>query len=459
MANNTPNLELYKVDPITDGDKTFNVTTMLNENWDKIDRAAADWGTAKILPAKAFKAEDEGGGYPKGVSMFYLDYDGMDLGWPVNNGQVITFVTGKNRVSQMVFETNIATQRIWTRRWSSTQKAWSAFLEQETTAGSAEKVAQALKEAKAYTDEKASDAPVKSVNGKTGDVALTAADVGAAPKEHKHDASDITTGTMAAARLPAATTTGHGVVRLYDGVDGLAPNYSAASPVAVKQVYDELLLVKQSVVDGKGVIAEAINGKGGGPVSAYSTFPELAAGVNRIQTGVQVTRARLPYKRITTPSDSFVGKSDDAIIDIPAGAKTASFFTVRDGGVGTYVSSHARGCSTRARLYIRDTNGREVDIAYSETSNTEGSLALYGDSYDILWMIIDLERQNILYRGVKRNTGTSSSSEIQIEVAITSLNVSGGLQIRGMGELYERGVTGNTWGSASASVNWEYIFA
>lgn len=39
LATNTPNLDLYKVDPATDGDKTFNVTTMLNENWDKIDAA------------------------------------------------------------------------------------------------------------------------------------------------------------------------------------------------------------------------------------------------------------------------------------------------------------------------------------------------------------------------------------------------------------------------------------
>jgi len=37
MASNTPNLELYKKDPITDGDDTFNLKTMINDNWDKID--------------------------------------------------------------------------------------------------------------------------------------------------------------------------------------------------------------------------------------------------------------------------------------------------------------------------------------------------------------------------------------------------------------------------------------
>lgn len=37
MPSNTPNLGLYKKNPVTDGNDTFNVQTMLNENWDKID--------------------------------------------------------------------------------------------------------------------------------------------------------------------------------------------------------------------------------------------------------------------------------------------------------------------------------------------------------------------------------------------------------------------------------------
>lgn len=37
MASYTPNLNLLKKSPVTDGEDTFNVDTMLNENWDKID--------------------------------------------------------------------------------------------------------------------------------------------------------------------------------------------------------------------------------------------------------------------------------------------------------------------------------------------------------------------------------------------------------------------------------------
>ncbi|GIO87969.1 hypothetical protein J25TS5_49010 [Paenibacillus faecis] len=39
MASKTPNLDLLKKDPVADGNDTFNIQTMLNENWDKIDAA------------------------------------------------------------------------------------------------------------------------------------------------------------------------------------------------------------------------------------------------------------------------------------------------------------------------------------------------------------------------------------------------------------------------------------
>lgn len=39
MASNTPNLDLLKKDPAIDGNDTFNIQTMLNDNWDKIDEA------------------------------------------------------------------------------------------------------------------------------------------------------------------------------------------------------------------------------------------------------------------------------------------------------------------------------------------------------------------------------------------------------------------------------------
>lgn len=40
MASNTENLDLLMKNPSTDGADTFNVQTMLNDNWDKIDQFA-----------------------------------------------------------------------------------------------------------------------------------------------------------------------------------------------------------------------------------------------------------------------------------------------------------------------------------------------------------------------------------------------------------------------------------
>jgi hypothetical protein len=37
VSSNTPKLGLFKMDPAVDGDKNFNIDTMLNGNWDKID--------------------------------------------------------------------------------------------------------------------------------------------------------------------------------------------------------------------------------------------------------------------------------------------------------------------------------------------------------------------------------------------------------------------------------------
>lgn len=45
MASYTPNLDLLKKSPVTDGDDMFNVETMLNENWDRIDRGVGDYTT------------------------------------------------------------------------------------------------------------------------------------------------------------------------------------------------------------------------------------------------------------------------------------------------------------------------------------------------------------------------------------------------------------------------------
>ena len=51
MSSNTTNLNLYKVDTTTDGENTFNINTMLNENWDKIDANVAKKTEIPTIPS------------------------------------------------------------------------------------------------------------------------------------------------------------------------------------------------------------------------------------------------------------------------------------------------------------------------------------------------------------------------------------------------------------------------
>ncbi|KIQ93892.1 hypothetical protein LH47_02042 [Anoxybacillus thermarum] len=54
MASNTPRLGLYKKDPVADANDTFNIQTMLNDNWDRIDQNVE---TITGAQAKANQAE------------------------------------------------------------------------------------------------------------------------------------------------------------------------------------------------------------------------------------------------------------------------------------------------------------------------------------------------------------------------------------------------------------------
>ena len=66
MASYTENLNLLKKDPVADGADTFNITTMLNDNWDKIDAAkgqidSALSNKAEALPPKEYNLPDVDG--------------------------------------------------------------------------------------------------------------------------------------------------------------------------------------------------------------------------------------------------------------------------------------------------------------------------------------------------------------------------------------------------------------
>lgn len=53
MANYTENLNLLKKDPVADASDTFNIQTMMNDNWDKLDATALKAQAAKTAPIDA----------------------------------------------------------------------------------------------------------------------------------------------------------------------------------------------------------------------------------------------------------------------------------------------------------------------------------------------------------------------------------------------------------------------
>lgn len=93
----------------------------------------------------------------------------------------------------------------------------------------------------------------------------------AAAKKHNHDASEITSGTMNAARLP-----------LLDAVNSTSTQH-AATANSVKIAYDEAQAAKQFGVDAKGKIVGAINAKKV-PASTSDDWQTLANKIVMIET-------------------------------------------------------------------------------------------------------------------------------------------------------------------------------
>lgn len=251
-------------------------------------------------------------------------------------------------------------------------------------------------------------------------------DEGFAPMKHTHDASDIVSGIIDTARLRGATTGQFGVCKLYDGMDGGPGGYIAASPLAVKQVYDEMMLVKQSVVDGKGMIAEAVNGKGGGPVSAYNTFPELAAAINGISAGVDF-KGTIDVK---VPAKNLTEREEKEILTVPPTASGLIYMTEHT--METVCVSDWTYERGYADLFLQDANGGEFIILHSESGyGTTGPGPHPGVSFRMKNMFLDFKNMKMRYYW----SDSGSSGYHATEKAIT--NIAKGVPVKLMARIYE----------------------
>ena len=105
MGSYTKNMNLYKADPVADANKTFNITTMLNDNWDKIDE-----NTAAVVEV-ALKSFDRLAMQPgnKTVDTLSTDNTGKDT-WT----SVITDTDGQELARKVDVESKSGEYDKWT---------------------------------------------------------------------------------------------------------------------------------------------------------------------------------------------------------------------------------------------------------------------------------------------------------------------------------------------------------
>ncbi|MFW5435199.1 phage tail protein [Paenibacillus apiarius] len=102
------------------------------------------------------------------------------------------------------------------------------------------------------------------------------------PERTAWNAKETTEGAQAKANQAEANAKNASLPRSGGTITGgLAVN--GTFTVQSRNVLGEIDNLKSSVVNGKGQVADAINGKSGRPVSANSTFPELAAAIQGLQ--------------------------------------------------------------------------------------------------------------------------------------------------------------------------------
>lgn len=75
MATSTPNLGLLKKDPVTDGKDTYNIKTMLNDNWDKLDADSAKKALKAANPIAGNLAALDAAGNPIDSGKKAVDFE------------------------------------------------------------------------------------------------------------------------------------------------------------------------------------------------------------------------------------------------------------------------------------------------------------------------------------------------------------------------------------------------
>lgn len=371
MSSNTPNLGLLKKDPMVDGNETFNIETMLNENWDKIDEAVGQ------------VREDLGN----------IDVDIPDAS--LTQKGIVQLSSATNGARENVAATEKAVKMAYDRGSEGVTVAAAAQAKAdaaETPAGAQSKANAAENNANAYVDAK----PWQRV--KVTDDAGWAINIGAQDLNTPRKTGWYMGSGMANA--PGAGWYYIEVIRHNDSwevqnaydFNGSGSFQQRKKQNGVWTAWTQDLFT--SVANGKQAIASAISGKGV-PASGSDEFAVLANKISQINIGIRtvVTASENSASIYSGPWSSgnpYVVISTRELFTIPEGKNFVDMLS--NGGDLSYVyiiSSYVTNNSQyNSRVYTKfrlvDRNGLRYDITNMNSLHTfEPYLRFYLQSFFI----------------------------------------------------------------------------
>ena len=123
MASNTQNLNLYKADPVADANDTFNIDTLVNDNWDKIDQKAGEQENKLTALENEVQQPEYSGVLTQNKPVFSVGtgYDGQ--GKYVDVGDSVV----KGQFSDLKLEGNTYVNLLQNGNFESTNLDWITF--------------------------------------------------------------------------------------------------------------------------------------------------------------------------------------------------------------------------------------------------------------------------------------------------------------------------------------------